>query len=210
MTITDIIENRGIGELLHFTTNRGITGMASSNYVLSRSRLSKDKHLEHVYLYNCESRDGDTAWHDYVNLSITTVNRNLFGISEGRWHRGRDGWWCILSITPQVMEHAGVYFATTNNMYTGVSRNVGAEGLEALFAPQTQRWNGKTITRSEGTTPSQPTCPQAEVLYPGRLPLGFVNAVYVKGNEQCAALESIFELYNAETKVIIAPHLFNQ
>jgi len=147
MTIDDIIVARGIEEVLHFTTNKGITGMIASGYVFSRRRLPDEKHLEHVYRYNCPDRSRDVDWHGYVNLSVTTVNRNLFGISKGKWHRADDGWWCIASFVPEVMLHDGVVFATTNNMYSGVLRQAGSSGLEQLFAPHIYLWSGNRVAR---------------------------------------------------------------
>jgi hypothetical protein len=67
---------------------------------------------------------------------------NLFGISRGKWHSTMDGWWCLLSFSPEILLHPGVFFATTNNIYTSVQRKMGAQGLNDLFADRIQRWPG--------------------------------------------------------------------
>jgi len=208
MTINDIVAARGIGEVLHFTTNKGITGMLANGHVLSRKRLPTEKHLEHVYEYNCPDRSRDTAWHDHINLSITTVNRRLFGISKGNWHWGKDGWWCIASFSPDILTHGDVYFTTTNNMYSGVDRYTGADGLAQLFGPRIVQWRGSVVERDATCPPNQPTCEQAEVLYPGELSLDYLQKLYVGKSEAGAALDSILDLYSREIEVIERPELF--
>src|SRR5437899_1547768 len=99
MNIRGLIAERQIRQVLHFTTDRGLVGILASRAVKPRKRLSTDKYLEHIYKPNCENRIRDSAWHDYVNLSIETINAHLFGISSGNWHRDLDGWWCILSFS---------------------------------------------------------------------------------------------------------------
>lgn len=208
MTVDDIIAARNIKEVLHFTTNRGITGMIATGRVLSRERLPDEKHLEHVYQCNCPDRSRDANWHDYVNLSITTVNRRLFGISKGKWDSAGDGWWCIASFVPEIMTHEGVQFTTTNNMYSGVRRYTDPDGLEKLFGPQICQWENKAVTRTPSCPPNQPTCGQAEVLYPGELSLDYLQRLYVKTPDDAAALESILSLYPRDIEVVEQPELF--
>jgi hypothetical protein len=210
MTINDIIKRRGIKEILHFTTNVGLTGILASKAVKPRESLPKDKYLEHVYMYNCEDRSRDAAWHGYVNLSITKVNWRLFSISMFKWHSNIDGWWCILSFDPIILTHSGVFFTTTNNIYTGVKRKRGAEGLEQLFAEKVVRWEGNVVTRTQSTPSNQPTCEQAEVLYPGELSLDYIKAIYVRDDHSVYAAESIIDTFNEIPKVNcnVRPDLF--
>ncbi|CUA99476.1 DarT ssDNA thymidine ADP-ribosyltransferase family protein [Comamonas thiooxydans] len=184
MTIPDVIQQRGIAELLHFTTNRGALGVLACNAIKPLARLKKDPQLEKIFFPNAKDRSRDAAWHDYVNLSITSINSRFFSISANNWHREQNFWWAIFSINPEVMDHNGVYFATTNNMYSGVSRGVGERGLQSLFASNIEQWRGKTVFRQEGVPENQPTCNQAEVLYPGELSTDYIQEVYVY-NEDC-------------------------
>jgi len=196
MSITGIISHRGIEEILHFTTDRGVTGILATDYLSCRKLLPQDKYLEYIYKYNCLDRSRDKAWWDYVNLSVTSVNRYLFGISSGKWHSGTDGWWCVLSFKPEICAHDGVYFTTTNNMYSGVQRKQGTAGLKAMFDPQTTQWSRKIITRQSTTPDNQPTCEQAEVLYPQKLSLEYIRCVYVENDENAAKFDSIKILFN--------------
>jgi len=171
VSVESIIKDRGITEVLHFTTNCGMTGILASGAVKPRASLGIDRRLEFIVTFNCPDRQRDRDWHGYVNLSITRVNCDLFAISRKKWHSASPGWWCILSFGSEVLTHKGVVFCTTNNAYAGVVvRQAGAEGLERLFAQKVLAYESGTMaTRQKGTPANVPTCKQAEVLYPGEL-----------------------------------------
>ena len=212
MNTKDIILNRGVEEILHFTTDKGITGILATGYLSCRNLLPKEKYLEYIYKYNCPDRSRDHAWWDFVNLSITSVNRRLFGISCGKWHSSSDGWWCILSFDPEICNHDGVYFATTNNMYSGVRRQIGPHGLEAMFAPRIVQWAGNIVNRQPNTPKNQPTCEQAEVLYPKKLSIEYVKCVYVEDDENAAKFESIKAIFSKWENIqcVVEADMFNQ
>ncbi len=195
MTIQEIIKKRKIKEILHFTTNKGVTGILATGSLKARNLLAEDDYLEYIYQYNCADRERDKEWWDYVNLSITSVNRHLFGIAAGNWHAREDGWWCILSFSPEICAHDGVYFTTTNNMYSGVERHQGSVGLEAMFAPNIVKWYGNGITRPASLSDNQPTCNQAEVLYPREVSLRYLNKAYVANDDDANAFDSIKSLF---------------
>ena len=182
MTIAEIIERRGITEILHFTTNRGLLGVLHSGFLKSKKRLQTDQQLEFIFSANAPFRK-DLDWLDYVNLSISRINSRFFDISKNRWHRDRDIWWCVLSFDSIILTHKGVYFTTTNNMYTGVRRAQGPDGLEAMFAQRIVQWHSSTVTRNQSSADAYPTCMQAEVLYPGELSSRFLRRVYVASGE---------------------------
>lgn len=177
MTINEIIEQREITEVLHFTTHRGLLGALHSRVVKSRKRLPADVDLQYIYLPNANFRK-DVDWLDYVNLSVSRINIDFFKACC-RWHRAEDLWWCIMSFAPVIMTHEGVYFATTNNMYTGVKRGMGAVALESLFAQRVTRWSGNMAVRSLDSPSHFTTCVQAEVLYPGELSVKYLRRIYV-------------------------------
>ena len=211
MTIDDIIADRHIEEVLHFTTNRGLTGILASGVVKPRKRLPLDKRLEYVYKDNCPDRSRDIAWHDYVNLSITNVNYRLFEISMRKWHSGTDDWWCILCFSPVVLEHQSVYFTTTNNIYTDVRRAEGPTGLENMFADRVSRWGGNVVNREPSSPANQPTCNQAEVLYMGDLSIEHLERVYVENGDTASAVESIVDVLDSvpDFDCIVRPELFD-
>lgn len=188
MTVQEIISERQIESVLHFTTNRGLVGTLARKSLLSRHRLNDDQYLEHVLHVNAAMRpeaaadfDKSQNWLDYVNLSISEINRRFLEVSK-RWHNNSDVWWCILDFDSDIMTHDRVAFATTNNSYDLCERNGGVEGLEALFAQSICRKHGWTVWR--GIRPSNlPTCEQAEVLYPEAVSTEYLRCVYVEGDD---------------------------
>lgn len=191
MKIEDVVKDRGIREVLHYTTNRGLTGILAQGAIRPRKRLPADKYLEHIYKPNCDDRSRDVDWHDYVNLSITGINSRLFRISSNNWHRNLDGWWCILAFRAEILGHSGVFFTTTNNIYSGVSRAQGVVGLEKMYAPTIRWYVNSTVLRPSDCDPAQPTCLQAEVLYPGDLSICYLNTIYVRDVEHTDAVHGI-------------------
>ena len=108
-----------------------------------------------------------------------------------------DGWWCILSFSPEILAHSGVVFCTTNNAYNKVvQRGEGPSNLDSLFMERVVEYESGTIAVRRGSTPlNQPTSAQAEVLYPKELSLEYLQKVYVKESDDASAIESQFGLY---------------
>jgi hypothetical protein len=210
MSIDEIIKQRKITEVLHFTTNEGLLGILYTRSVKSRQKLPKEKTLEYIYQPNAVFRK-DKYWLDYINLSISRINYQFFDVSANRWHRDRNIWWCVLSFDPVILSHSGVYFTTTNNMYTGVRRNTGGKGLQMLFDSLIIQWAGQIVRRDSDLPAKFPTCSQAEVLYPGELSTKFLQRVYVSTGEdhddicgQCAGVSF------PDLEVRILPEIFKE
>jgi hypothetical protein len=204
------VAQQGITEVLHFTTNKGGLGIIAAGAILSRDRLPSQKHLEHIYTPNCRDRSKDAAWTDYVSLSISRVNGHMFGYSE-RWHSTEDLWWMIFSLDPSVLADPGVYFVTTNNTYTNcLRRGTGVEALSALFADSVEwGWRGSRIPRYASMPDAWPTDPQAEVLYPGQVPVDKVRTIYVREEEHADTVRSWFPLLaKPAVPVIYRPEVF--
>lgn len=208
MNLASAIKCRGIREVLHFTTHRGITGILAKQQILSRQRLPEDEYLEHVMLYNCHDRQRDSKWWDYINLSLSQVNDYLMAIAAGKWHAHRQGWWCIIALSPDILLHEGVYFATTNNAYPYVQRGTGLNAFEALFAPAIRQFENKTVHRPPLALPGYPTCPQAEVLYPKEMSLRHALHVYVPSDDVAAKFESISAVLPQKLPCKVNPDMF--
>lgn len=182
MSIDDIIEARGIEEILHFTTNYGILGILDTKCLKARQRLNVDARLEYIFTPNAAVRSRDAAWLDYVNLSISRIN-TWFATSSGKWHRPQGVWWCVLAFKPEILNHSGVYFTTTNNIYSSVSRASGQAGLEAMFSPKIVQYNSNIVIRKDSCPSFFTTCEQAEVLYPGQIRTEYLKKIYVPSSE---------------------------
>lgn len=85
----------------------------------------------------------------------------------------------MLSFTPEILDHEGVCFATTNNMYPAARQGEGLVGFEALFADEVAGKYGRIGRREDGFPPQLPTDPQAEVLYPRELSTEYLQRIYV-------------------------------
>jgi hypothetical protein len=209
MTVEDIVRRRGITEILHFTTNLGLVGILDSRFLKSRQRIENDQRLEHIFSPNAAFREKDADWLDYVNLSISRVNSKFFAISKNHWHRDRDLWWCVLSFEPIILTHEGVYFTTTNNIYTGVQRGIGPAALEAMFAKNITRWTGYTVVRDPALPAQFPTCEQAEVLYPREVSSTCLQRVYVSRDEDADEVYGQVEALNhSKFPVTVFPKMF--
>ncbi|MBD8206731.1 DUF4433 domain-containing protein [Microbacterium sp. CFBP 8790] len=183
MTPSERARERGVTELLHFTTSRGLIGMFAQGLVYSRDQLSEEQYLENVMILNSPDRSRDAAWTDWVNLSVSQVNSTFLGHSH-RWHADDDVWWACLSFAIDILDHPGVWFCTGNNAYPATERAQGVGGFEALFAPTVYWGNWRTPKdRAPGMSDHLPTDPQAEVLYPKALSLEFLQAIYVPEDE---------------------------
>lgn len=219
MTIADEIHERGISEILHFTTNRGATGILHNHFLMARPRLSADQFLRHVLQLNWENRPEEDAffdksenWINFVNLSVSEINARLFRLSRDR-HTASELWWCILSFDPEIMTHDGVWFATTNNGYDSCIRGDGCLGLQALFAPRVQRkangFYGTWSVLRGGRSTELTTCEQAEVLYPDQLSLEYLRKIYVVEDEHHDMIAGLLVDFGYENiEVLVEPDKF--
>lgn len=176
----DYAHARGITEVLHFTTNRGLIGIFDKGLLLCRDRLDADQRLESIRTPNCSTRYRDADWTGYVNLSISLVNKWMFDKSRQR-HEDDGVWWAVLALDVELLGEDGVYFTTTNNTYSSVvRRGTGVAGLADMFSDGIPfGYYGSKRWRSASTPDSFPTDPQAEVLYTDAVPLTWLRHIYV-------------------------------
>ncbi len=202
-TPADAAKRRGVEELLHYTTQRGVHGMIASMALLSRARLDTDEYLEHIREPVWPRKD--TAWIDHISLSVSSINDDLFFRSRNHFP---ELWWAILSIAPGIVDDPDVVFATTNNIYPGVRRGRGVSGFEAMFTDPVIGRYGVVKTRG-GLPESQPTDRAAEILYPGSIPIDLVQAVYVlKAEHEHTVLAWCEALDHDDLDVEIRPDVF--
>ncbi|AGB22164.1 hypothetical protein Mycsm_01774 [Mycobacterium sp. JS623] len=205
--VAALIAERGITEVLHFTTApNGLVGVCATGAVLSRDRLEEEKYIEHIYAPNCASRLKDSAWTDYVNLSISQVNKYMLDKSSKDWHPPETGmWWTVLSFDPMIMAHEGVHFTTTNNTYVEtVKRGTGRDGLEALFADSMQWGHYYTRIRRRADMPAHlPTHDQAEVLYPHAVSLEYLRGIYVAVEDHIDDVKTWIQFFSAAEGVAV-------
>jgi hypothetical protein len=170
---------RGVTEILHYTSERGVMGSVMKGALLSREQVENDPDVAFVFEGIWGRKDHE--WLDHISLSISRVNLDLFERSRRHFP---DYWWAIMSFGVEILDHDGVWFTTTNNVYPCCKRGQGADGFEALFGPSIE-WGryGSRRMRSATCPDAWPTDRAAEVLYPTRIPLELLQRVYVPGKQ---------------------------
>lgn len=209
--IIQIISQRLLPEVLHFTTNNGLVGILRTGRLSANAFLQAEQRLAHILKINSIDRSRDSMWLEYVNLSISRINEYFFNYSK-KLSKHEHAYWCILSFVPEVMSHPGVQFATTNNAYPLTLRAPSALGLNALFAERISRKPGWTVVRSPHEAAFYTTCRQAEVLYPGHVSLAYLQTIYVMSgevfDEVFAQVSLLAPQLLARIQIIIDPRKF--
>lgn len=210
ISISDQVESRGITEILHFTTNTGFLGMLSQGQVLPNSKLHKENTLEFIFQQNSQTRkEKNPKWLDYINLSVSRLNHEFFSYSQ-YIHRNKDMYWVVLSFSPEIMSHQGIYFATTNNIYPSCKRGQSVEDFEAMFKNPVEGLRQRDFYREDSHLPSWTTCVQAEVLYPDGLSLEHLNRIYVYDEKTKPCVNAQMMLYNHSIETVVDPSVFNR
>jgi hypothetical protein len=213
-TIDDIITQRGISEIVHFTTHFGLLGCLATGQALARTRLREEDLLKHILVLNSRYRteevdgfDKSQNWLDYVNLSISEINSRFFKHAR-RWHQSQDINWFVMSFKADLLSDNGVFFSTTNNIYDGVKRAECVTGFQALFETSVHRkdnWYAKRHGRTKNLT----TCEQAEVLYPDGLSMGYLQRVYAENDEAADAAAMYLDNYDrSDVEVVVCAKKF--
>jgi ssDNA thymidine ADP-ribosyltransferase DarT-like protein len=168
--------DRGIDEVLHFTTDPGLLGTIRKGELLSRERVQDDPDL--AFIFQPIWPPKALEWIDYISLSLGRINRTLYDRAVSNL---KERWWGVLAFNLEILDHDDVWFATTNNAYETVCRRAqGVAGFDALFGPRIPWGHYGSVCERPGDAPrNRTTDPQAEVLYPGAIPLDHLKAVYV-------------------------------
>ncbi len=215
MTIAQEIIQRGITEIVHFTTNHGLVGMLATGAVLSRRQLPNESLLRYIAHPNAVTRaeaaehfDKSADWLDYVNLSVSEINRSYFGFSNA-WSHNNDIFWSIMAFDTEILTHEAVHFATTNNVYPHCKRGAGLEGFMSLFAATVRR-KGDWYANRQNRASNLPTCEQAEVLYLSAVPLEYLRKIYVRTEDDHDCVAGWLAQYDRRDVLVeIAPAKFD-
>jgi hypothetical protein len=177
VTPAERARERGVAEILHYTSQRGVMGAVMKWAVLSRDQVENDPDVAFIYEGVWERKDPE--WVDHVSLSISRINLDLYRRSHTRFP---DYWWAVLSFDVAILDHARVWFTTTNNIYPPCKRGQGVDGLEAMFgSPIEWGYYGHRRVRGRDHPDHWTTDRAAEVLYPARISLDFLQKLYVPG-----------------------------
>jgi len=206
MSVADVVQRRGITEVVHFTMSKGLLGILAAGAALSRKRIKDAEILEFIARVNSE-RVIDGGYEDYVNLSISEINHRFFTICSEKWHP--DAEWAILSFDPEILGHDDVVFVTTNNGYPARKQARGGKGIEALFAPTVLGYYGREEKRTPGMPNNLTTDEQAEAMYPKQVSSEYLRAVYVRNGEfQDQVCAHFGAIGHRDVEILVAPGRF--
>jgi ssDNA thymidine ADP-ribosyltransferase, DarT len=179
VSVTRRARERGVTEILHYTSERGVMGSVMKGELLSREQVENDDDVAFIFEGIWERKDPD--WVDYISLSVSRINADLYRRSRKNFP---DYWWAVLSFDVAILDHDDVWFTTTNNSHPPCERGQRIEGFEAMFgSPIEWGWYGTKKWRNATCPDAWPTDRAAEVLYPTRIPLSFLQKVYVPGKQ---------------------------
>ena len=203
--VVDAAVERGISSIVHFTRIRGLVGILDRSAVKARADLMRDTRLRFVAEGNAPDRSRDVLWHDYINMSVTAINRRMFRFSK-RQHP--DAQWVILEFGPEILGDPGVVFCTTNNAYEVAHRSRGLRGFEQMFTEEVP-WGhiGSVHVRFE-TGADRTTDPQAEVLYPFELSLDYLHTITVGDEETLEAVVAAKAISSHRSDISLRPEAF--
>lgn len=175
-SVTDRAKDRGVDQIVHYTSNKGMMGLVSRGILLSRQRIADDPELAFIF-HNIWPVKAP-RWIDHISLSVSRINLDLFQRASVNYPQF---WWAVLSFSPDILDDTGVWFTTTNNAYEETcQRGKGPTGFEAVFAPTVPYgYFGSVARRDTSIQDRYPTHRAAEVLYPGQLDLEHLQAVHV-------------------------------
>lgn len=207
MSVAQRAQERDVTEILHYTSHKGVQGSVMKWATLSRQRLEDDEDVAFVFQGVWPRRDPE--WVDYISLSVSRINGDLYDKSRKHYP---DWWWAVMSFGLDILDHDGVWFTTTNNVYDDVcERGQGVDGFEALFKDCVAWGYCGSVTERRPSCPEHwPTDPQAEVLYPSELSLDFLQRVYVPGAQHRALVLAWCEAFGRpEIEVEVNPGVFS-
>ena len=200
--LADLIQERGITRLVHFTPLMNLISIIRQQKILPREQLRQyaKEHQDLALLDYIRWNDKKRLDHrlDCINLSVERINSYLLRSFRREYAEGEP--WTILTIDPQFLLREGVVFTVGN----AASRQVreegtapGAAGLRALFADQVcvgNSYGTRIYKRTPRMNPAYPNCIQAEVLFPGEIPLSGVTGLICDSDENRSIVKSVLSV----------------
>ena len=178
--VRDVIEERGIIRVCHFTRIENLESILAKRYIYSR------KELDSLGIKRIDNDPRRLDGHkDYICCSITRPNRFLLG----KWIRENTGGrndWIVLCIDPQIMARDCSFSPVNAATDGGQHIREGVEALESMFN-ETVSTSKRVDRRYPDYPDDRTTSEQAEVLIKKRIPINErYNKVkgirYEKGN----------------------------
>lgn len=179
--IKDIITQRKIKNLFHFTLTENLQSIIECGGLLSRSRLEEEKL---VFLGHDSYRHDKCP--EAVSLSVSFPNYKMFF----KFFSSSKKTYAIIIIDSCVLYEHECYFCKTNAAAKTESRKVQnhrntAKAFESMF----DEIEGKLSRKETGLSSSYPTDPQAEVLVFGKIELKDIRSICFASEEEADEFE---------------------
>ena len=207
--IAAFAKERGITRLVHFTPFLNLLGIFNLRGIKSRdvveafAKEHEDADLMAYISWNDKLRLDNRT--DCINLSIQRINAPLFSRFKANFNKGEP--WCILEIDPCCLQKDGVMFTVANAAATSVRRSGtagGVAGLKALYQESitVPKYHGTDIYRRTNAMPANcPTSIQAEVLYPGEIPLDKISGMIFESKEGATRAKVMLRMENPDIEL---------
>jgi hypothetical protein len=207
MSVAAAALGRGITEVLHYTSEKGVMGSIIVDALLPRAQVETNEEVAFIY-EGVWDRSRDMDWIGHTSMSVTKVNTDLF--RRSRWNHPQ-WWWAIMSFPVDILDDPDVVFTTTNNAYTETcQRSSGLDGFTAMFAEAVPWGYFDTVARrGPGFPLALPTHNAAEILYPDALPLSQLSALYLPDPTNLSLIRTWCEIYGRDPlNIVVRPNLF--
>lgn len=199
--ISAYAKERGVSRLVHFTPFLNLLGIFTTGGI-----MPKDCVLEYARSHQDEDLLAYIRWNDAlrldrrtdcVNLSIQGINEPLFRRFKANFPQGEP--WCIIEIDPVCLQKDGALFAVANAAATAVrikGTRAGLWGLKALFAESvtvSKAYGVETCRRDASMARNRSTSIQAEVLFPGTIPLSLIRGLLFETRDGAARARAMLQ-----------------
>lgn len=207
--IAQLIAERGITRLCHFTPSRNLQHIAAGKVgVLSTAYLSEPERGT-FNPTDLARLDGRTT---HICCSIEYPNAWYFDKARGNEKLFPD--WVVLLIKPDYLLAETTLFCPRNAAANG-GRNIlqGPGGFDAMYADRIKGAYNKTYVRSATHLSPCPTDQQAEVLIFDRINMADIVGVAVQTEDQAKTEKVRLKINNIDAegfKFVVAPDLFNK
>ena len=198
MAIRNLISQRGIDSIYHFTTTINLSGIYQVELICPRSEYDTLRGLANDDMYEDYLDHMDDlrldGLNDHVNTSLSHPNVYLLNAYRQRKNLAHYTW-CILELDPLLMERDETLYSVTNAASTYSSQygiGKGEEGFNQLFMPEVITKKG--VFKRKGLPDKYPTDIQAEVLIPGNIGVDHIKAVYFETETDLASCAGAFRL----------------